>query len=230
MLAMNRIAIIICAAAGSVANSQTPQRPVLDSSLSALVAKNIGYQERLVEALRNSARYSNAQRNSLADYLTTVAIQNRSGPFQQGDSATYAAAARAVTVLGHSSMREYPGMEPNLGGEPYAGALDRLIRVAQNSPVDAIRERCLRVMLGAADRSRALEFVRSVAAGPDTSAAEDAVRVLIEDASGHTTIPHQTPAQRDQSLSVLRELAATHGVTSRSGSRQVDVWLRNRKP
>ena len=86
------------------------------------------------------------------------------------------------------------------------------------------------MMLGVADRGRGLVAVRAVAEGSDTAAADDAVRVLIKDASGFTPIPHQTSAQRDQSLAVLRDLSASRRVRSRSAADQVDMWLRNRKP
>ena len=92
-----------------------------------------------------------------------------------------------------------------------------------------IRSRALRLMLRVTDRARALAYVRSVAeSGDETS--YDAIQRLIEDATGMTETPRPTAAQRQESMAILRDLAANHRVSNKAAARDLDAWLRSHQP
>lgn len=199
--------------------------------ISFLLRQNFGDVHGLIAALRNeSGDYTIADQNAVADVLTEKAISNRVTIIGEGDSASFNAAIRAVTILAQSSALEYPGMNPAHPGQPYAGGVDRLTRIAHESPIRTVRTDAMRGLLGAADRGRGLDVVGAIAETGNDVDADAAVEVLIMDAQGFTSIPKRTAAQREQSTNVLRTLSANHRVKSADASRQIDSYLRGKKP
>jgi hypothetical protein len=203
-----------------------------DSSV-AVIMRHVGarldHQAMLLSILRGvDGVYSRAKRDEVADSLAARAIANRADGGSVQDSAQYGAAARAVMVLGRSGMDRTPALDSSSQGQLYEGALDRLIRVHRSAPARAIRSRALAAMLRQPDRARALGYVRSVAESPGEPAA-DAIQRLIEDATGFTEPPKPTPAQRDESLAVLRDLSTNRRVSNPDAARNLATWLRSRQ-
>lgn len=107
---------------------------------------------------------------------------------------------------------------------PYVGALDRLIQVHRGAALSSLRSLALTAMLGVAGRSRALAYLREVAASSDSTSLT-AVNALIIDANGGSLgglKPSST--ERGESRNILRELFQQHLVTNSQAKALLEAW------
>lgn len=113
-----------------------------------------------------------------------------------------------------------------LGGQPYAGAIDRLIAIHRKAVAPDIRQRALAGMLSVSSaRARALDYLRDVAESGD-STAYDAVEFLITDAGGGSWGGvRPTTVQQQESVATLKELVARRRVTTRMAAHLLDGWF-----
>jgi hypothetical protein len=198
-----------------------PKRPAIEGSSAKQVMARVGAKPGapwFLDVLRQNKRQdSPALLDELADSLVTRATER--GQVRQG-SAAYVAAFDATNAL------ILAGMNAPLGGQPYRGALDRLILIHRRAPTSAVRVCALNGMLSVASpRSRAVAYLRSVAESTDSTALE-AVRSLVTDADGGSYTGLQpTPAQQHESAAALKALASRGRVTDRWAARALDAWM-----
>lgn len=109
-------------------------------------------------------------------------------------------------------------------GHAYEGTFDRLVRIYETSPVNRLRVRALSALPATTRRKDALLYLRTVAVSK-TPYANTAVSALLEDSRGGVPgSPPLSPAEREQSLTILRDLASQHLVVDPSTARDLDVW------
>jgi hypothetical protein len=163
------------------------------------------------------ANYSQAKLDEIADSLVARAVDSRG---EAPGSPASARAFEAINALGDA------GRGSELAGQPYAGALDRLIAVEQRASERAIRSHALAVMLNVtSDRGRAIDYLRHVAESNEATA-YDAVEMLIADANGSSWGGIKaSPSQQEQTVSALKALAARQQVTTEPARTILVLWV-----
>jgi hypothetical protein len=221
-MSSRRIAAIAALIAFPVFGQAAPRSRTADTSVTGIMARSSTHPNAasLQSVLRQTdATYSRAKLDQIADSLVSKAIDRRTSV---AVSDQYRIALEAVGALSRAGSRT------TLEGQPYEGALDRLITIHQRGEADRVRARALAGMLGlAGSRTRSLDYLRSVAESTDPSA-YDAVECLITDANGGSWVGIEpTTAQRQESISALNQLAASKRVTNLHAATLLDGWSQN---
>jgi hypothetical protein len=210
----------ISAVAANNTFGQTAPRPAFADSSPVRIMAHVGSHPNvpwLGEILRQvKSTYSRTKLDELGDSLVARAMDPRAIPT---DTFRYRAAVEGVLALMLSGFRT------TVSGQPYAGAMDRLIKIHQAAPVRGIRHTALGALLSLPDRTRALAYMRDVAESNDATA-YDAVEYLITDASGGSwggVSP--TSAQAQASTAILREMASRHHMADPHASRLLEGWM-----
>jgi hypothetical protein len=146
-----------------------------------------------------NAQYPTAKLDEIADSLALRAIVPAS---VQQTSDVHSNAVNALNAL------VLAGSSAPLGGRPYAGAFDRMVRVHRQSQSHNIRARALSGML-VTSHSRGIAYLREVAESTDATA-YDAVEALVNDANGGSWAGIEPgAAERQESASALKSIAAS---------------------
>ena len=218
-------AVFLLVALASPASGQARTRPAIADSSAPRIIAHVGIEANAVW-LRNILRqadavYPQAKLDQIADSLVARSIDPR------GTEPKTELHMRAVNAVNALAMA---GASASLGGRPYAGALDRLITVHRQARPRDIRARALGGLLViSADRPRAVDYLRRVAASSDPTA-YDAVEFLITDANGGSSAGVQpTAAQQQGSVTALKGLAAGHHVTNQPAANLLELWIQRYK-
>lgn len=203
---------------------QVRARPAIADSAPVTIMARVGAHTDvpwLTNILRQSGgSYSQAKLNEIADSLVARAVDARAA-VQRSDAETRATAAvHALTDAGRSRTE---------AGRPYSGALDRLIVVHQQASARLIRGLALHGMLALSDRSRAINYLQTVAESEDVTA-YDAIEGLIADANGSGWAGERpTPSEQQATIAALNALAARDHVTDQAARTLLVVWIANHK-
>lgn len=217
-----RLVLLLCAfaaPASSVLGQHRP-RPVFADSSAERVMAHVGYHANVpwfIDMLRQaSGPYSQARLGELADSLVARAIDPQA---IRTDAIRYRIADDGVSTLVSSGSREEGR------GQPYSGALDRLIKIHKQAADVGIRRKVLAGLLGLPDRTRALAYIETVAESTDPTAAA-AVNYLISDANGESwSGVRPTPEQAQASTAALHDLASRHRVSNSQASYLLRGWI-----
>jgi hypothetical protein len=199
-------------------DAQQPAQRFQDSSARAILrmASANGRNYGLVTKLLRDANVTSATKGEVADSMAARVIRNRIDAGSGSES--YALAVRALNVVAAS------GVAHGQAGQPFVGAIDRLIRIHRESSARQIRRRALAALLAQDDAANAMAYVEQVAKS-SSDGAVDAVGVLIDDVSGIN--PSGTPSdeERKRSDAVLRRLHKTDLVENAEASRDLKLWF-----
>jgi hypothetical protein len=213
------ILIVLSLGIAQGAFCQVKQRPLVADSSPARIMVDVGSHPGapwLRDILRQAnGQYSRSKLDEIADSLVGRAIAFR------GTSDT-AARRQAADALGALVLAGSPA---GLGGQPYDGALDRLIKAHRDASAKYVRQKALTGMLSVAGRARALAYLSNIAESNDPTA-YDAVNALVVDANGGSwTGLNPTAGQQRESISALKELATRGEVRNRAAAVLLEKWF-----
>lgn len=191
-------AILMASTASVVEAQQVPPEPSAAEIGALLRAEGrTGNATRILTQL--DRQYPSELMNEVADTLAQIAISlSRSSDFSDVD-----AAMAAVSTLGQAGVGEQ--------GTPYAGAAERLLRIAENAE-PGVRAGALSALIRMPDKRRVLTYLRRVAVS-DIQAAYLAVGYLGRDMG-------------PEGLEVLRELHRAGLVKEPLAQRELDALAR----
>lgn len=219
----SRVFAFLIAFASPAMGQGSPHPAIADSSPARIMARVGSTAEApwLRNILRQSgANYSRAKLDEIADSLVARAIDPRAA-VPEADAHTHAIAA--INALTNADR---VGTAP---GRPYPAALDRLITVHQHASERGIRAHALAGMLAVSDRSRAIDYLRTVAESTDVTA-YDAVEALVADANGSGWAGEKpTPSEQQATIAALNALGARHRVTDQGTRTLLEVWIENHR-
>ena len=168
------------------------------------------------------SRRPQALLDELGDSLLARAMHPASA--QRGGEA-YAAANEALFALTQVGSRGPWG-----GGQPYAGASDRLITMHRTAPSLFIRKKSLGALLATPDHARAVDYLTQVAESSD-STAYDAIYFLVGDANGGSwTATTPSASEQRESGAALRALGARGRVTDGRAATMLEMWISRNSP
>lgn len=186
---------------------------LIDSSSAAIMKHLTARSEPswFVDIMRQTRRpVAKSKLDELADSIVARAVANR---------------ASEVGALSPTALLALAGDRGLRKGSPYAGVLDRLIRIHQQATDYAVRTMALAAMPGVVGRDRGLSYLRTVATSND-STSWYAVNVLAIDANGGSSLgPQPTLAERHQSEDILRALHSGGQVQNATAKRFLDEWI-----
>jgi hypothetical protein len=164
-----------------------------DSSARAILAHTRSNPVAIAGILRQQSRNQPRPKlDELADSLVAMALRNPSAL----DSGRFVNMTSALNAAGGR----------NGSGTPYAGALDRLIRIHQEYPSQLPgHSGVVEAMLSLADHDRAVEYVFRVATSTDQSAPY-AMAALLYDVRNRGRFTGSTDAEREALRGRLRAL------------------------
>lgn len=190
------VALLSVPVVGTAQRAALP--PVADSSAMLIMthAAKGGTPPWLQGLLRHEQGASQGKMNEIADSLTNRALGNPSSlteaDIQLGLDATNLLMAAGMARVG--------------GGQPYAGALERLIRVHQKSAYPRLRRRALVGIIVNATRDQALDYLKRIVESSGDDAAL-VVEYMIGEANGTSWSGLQpTPEETEQAKTFLNAL------------------------
>ncbi|HWG32929.1 MAG TPA: hypothetical protein VN650_02085 [Gemmatimonadaceae bacterium] len=200
-----KLALLLLAFASARVDAQRTTVQVADSSGVGILAHAglSGDISKLVPVFRRArANTAPAALDQLGDSLVNRVLAV--GP-RNTDARRYTAAIRAMNVL-FAAGRDETGP-----GQPYAGAYDRLVQIAERSPVLQLRQAALLFLTTTPQRATALLYLKQVAKTSDPAVASAAIAALITDASGGVPGARRiSSVESRESLQVLGELSEQH--------------------
>lgn len=219
MLRLSR-AVLLLIVSAPASSAQGRARPAIADSSAAQIMARAGAQVGAIwlqDILRQAgAQEPQAKLDQIADSLVARAIDPAS---VEKRSDAYTRAGDALIALVHAGSRA------SLGGHPYAGAFDRLVKVHRQARSRTIRAKALGGMLVSPSHSRAIDYLRGVAESSDATA-YDAIEFLITDANGGSWVGvTPTASERQASASALKALASGGRVTDHRAAQLLDLWI-----
>lgn len=206
---------------GATAAQQHRDRLIADSSAAYIVAAagpELQIIPLLVRVLRQeNGTYPRTKLDAVADSLTSRALRYRT----TNDSAAHVAAVNAVNALAFAgAARAFPG-------RPYDGAVERLIRIHQQSTAQNVRFHVVLMLPIVQGRQRALSYLRDIAASEDSTALSALNSLATDSRGGMSGTGTTSPAERQQSRAILLDLARNHLVKDRVAAYELELFLRS---
>lgn len=222
VLMFKELLLVALAVAGfaSSADAQARQRPdIADSSavkIMAAAGKHVTADWMRDVLRRAGARATVAKADEIADSLVGRALSLSDDQSPTDKRSMPIEAVNALVLAGSAAP---------FSGNPYPGALDRLLRIFRESPSREVRSRSLSALLCLPFHARAVEQLKTVAESNEPLA-YDAVQYLITDANGGSWLGLTPSASnRRASATALRSLALGGKVRDQRASNLLELWI-----
>ena len=219
MIRLPTICVLCIGLIGDLSAQALPRSRFADSS-AAQIMQHAGIHsndQAIQDVLRQRSTTVLSKRiDEIADSLVARAIRPDELPSGDGTELTVG----AVNAIISSGLT-------NGGGKPFAGALDRLIRIDKSATNKFIRARALSGLLSVGERTKALTYLSEVAISADPSAVA-AVRSLVIDCDGRSGWiggPTPTIEERGQSRRILLDLATNQRARNSDAAEALRRWL-----